>query len=109
MTPDFPPPFDNIWVRFIIGFILGSIFGSFFTALAYRVPRGLSMITPRSHCPSCKTTLGFRDLIPLFSWLTSAGKCRHCGISIGLRYFSIELSFSLCGGLLVAFLPFLFT
>ncbi len=63
--------------------------------LAYRLPRGMSIIAPRSHCPQCKTTLGVLDLIPVFSWLAFKGRCRHCGVKISSRYIMIELAVSL--------------
>lgn len=89
------PLFDNILFRALVGFVLGGVFGSFGTMLAYRLPRRLSIIQPRSHCPSCQTVLTPRDLIPLFSWLLSRGKCRHCGAVIGKQYFYIELACSI--------------
>ncbi len=72
---------------------LGLIFGSFATALSYRLPRDISMVTRvHSQCPSCRHNLGLPDLIPLFSWLFLKGKCRHCGARIGVRYPLIELA-----------------
>jgi len=79
------------FARALIGFVAGLIFGSFITALSYRLPRGQSMIKPRSSCPSCNTVLGVRDLVPVFSWIFSGGKCRYCGTLIGRRYLLIEL------------------
>jgi prepilin signal peptidase PulO-like enzyme (type II secretory pathway) len=104
---DLPPPFDAVWFRFLAGFIVGSAIGSFATMLAYRVPRGISIITPRSHCPTCKSTLGARDLVPLLSWLTSGGHCRHCNAKIGNQYLWIELTISVLFGLLAVALGFI--
>ena len=65
----------------------GLCLGSFATALMYRIPRGIpwvinckdsSDVAARSACPHCHAKLGFLDLVPLFSWLCSCGKCRHC-------------------------------
>ena len=97
---DLPPPFDNSWFRFALGFIVGSALGSFTTMLAYRLPRGLSIVTPRSHCPSCKTTLRVRDLVPVLSWISTGGKCRYCHAKIGARYVWIELAFSVACGVM---------
>lgn len=72
--------------------IMGLIFGSFATALSHRLPRSESIATAHSRCPSCKTALGVRDLLPVFSWLMSAGKCRHCGVAVSWRYPAIELA-----------------
>jgi leader peptidase (prepilin peptidase)/N-methyltransferase len=100
MASDIPPPFDAAWFRFILGFIIGAALGSFGTMLAYRIPRHISIITPRSHCPTCNATLGARDLVPILSWVTSGGKCRHCHADIGAQYLWIELACSLSGGLM---------
>lgn len=92
---EIPPPLDTAWFRFVLGFILGMIMGSFSTMLAYRLPRRLSIVFPRSHCPSCKTTLDLFDLIPIFSWLAAKGHCRHCHAKIGAQYLVIEIAVSL--------------
>ncbi len=72
---------------------LGLCLGSFATALAWRVPRGISIVAKkRSACPTCNHDLGVRDLVPLFSWLLQKGRCRYCQAVIGLRYPLIELA-----------------
>lgn len=83
--------------RIAFGAVMGGIFGSFATMLAYRVPRRLSIITPRSHCPQCKTPLGAGDLVPVFSYLFSGGRCRHCKEKISFHYLVLELVFVLLG------------
>ena len=70
--------------------LLGLVFGSFVTALSYRLPRGISISKGRSACPSCKTPLAVRDLIPLASWLANRGACRVCGAKVSWRYPAIE-------------------
>jgi leader peptidase (prepilin peptidase)/N-methyltransferase len=78
--------FDIVFVVFI-----GLVLGSFATALCYRLPRDLSMITrTRSACPACDHKLGARDLVPLFSWVFLKGKCRYCQARIGAQYPLIE-------------------
>lgn len=100
---DLPPPFDSIIFRAIIGAIIGASLGSFGTMLAYRVPRRLSIVTPRSHCPSCNITLTTRDLFPLLSWLFLRGECRHCHAKIGNQYLWIEVACTLiCAFIAVA-------
>lgn len=69
----------------------GLVMGSAVTAIAYRIPRGISWVYGRSGCPSCGATLGTRDLFPLFSWVASGGRCRHCRAPIGVRYPLTEL------------------
>lgn len=69
----------------------GLVMGSAVTALAWRVPRGVSWIHGRSACPSCGTTLQVRDLVPVLSWASTLGRCRHCGTRISFRYPLTEL------------------
>lgn len=78
--------------------LFGLILGSAVTALAYRVPRGLSWVRGRSACPSCGHVLESRDLVPLLSWLLARGRCRHCGVAVSFRYPLTEI---LCAAWLV--------
>jgi leader peptidase (prepilin peptidase)/N-methyltransferase len=78
MTPDLP--------LLIVVAVFGLVMGSAVTALAHRVPRDRSWVRGRSACPSCDARLGPLDLVPLFSFLASRGRCRHCGARIGWRY-----------------------
>ena len=77
--------------------IAGLCLGSFATALIYRVPKGISWIredsrSARSRCPDCGHVLGLKDLIPVFSWVFSRGKCRHCGHPVAAFYPLVELA-----------------
>jgi len=75
-----------------IGVVLfGLIFGSFLNVCIYRMPRGLSVTTPRSACPECKQLIAFYDNVPVLSWLILGGRCRHCKTPISARYLVIEL------------------
>ncbi|MFB9325205.1 prepilin peptidase [Paenibacillus aurantiacus] len=67
-------------------FIVGLVCGSFFNVVGLRVPAKQSVIRPPSHCTSCKTQLGSRDLIPVFSWLLARRQCRHCGTKVSFVY-----------------------
>jgi len=58
------------------------------------------VVTPRSFCPNCKTTLRWYELAPILSYLFLWGKCRSCGARISVRYPIIEL---ICGGAFVFF------
>lgn len=94
--------FNILWFKVITGTTIGLVLGSFATMLAYRLPRGISIISPPSHCPHCKARLTPRDLIPVFSWLINKGNCRHCGHKIGTRYLMIEIIITLvCVGIFV--------
>ncbi len=83
----------------VVAAILGLIFGSFATVVAYRVPRGESIVTGRSHCPSCGTQIAWFENIPLFGYLVLRGKCRHCRARISPRYPLIEAA---CAALFAA-------
>lgn len=71
-------------------FCVGAAVGSFLNVVIYRLPRGMSLIHPRSHCPSCGTRLSPWDLIPILSWLILQGRCRYCGHRISARYAFVE-------------------
>ena len=72
-------------------FLFGLAFGSFLNVCIYRLPRGLSVVTPRSACPQCKQPIAFYDNIPILSWLILGGRCRRCKTRISPRYLLIEL------------------
>lgn len=66
--------------------LLGLILGSFYNVVALRVPAGESISHPPSHCTGCGTRLKAKDLVPVFSWLASRGRCRHCGAKVSVLY-----------------------
>ena len=72
-------------------FVIGASIGSFLNVVVYRLPAGLSLVLPGSHCPKCKTPLAARDNIPIFGWLMLRGRCRYCGVKISPRYPAVEL------------------
>ncbi len=76
-------------------FILGLVFGSFLNVCIYRLPRGLSVVKPRSACPHCGQPIAAYDNIPLLSWLLLGGRCRHCRARITPRYLFVELAVGL--------------
>ncbi len=78
-------------VFLLIIFLYGSIFGSFLNVVIDRLPRDEKFFKDRSYCESCKKTLRWYDLIPLFSFLFLRGKCRYCKKPIPPRLFLIEL------------------
>lgn len=81
---------DIIFVIF-----MGLIFGSFMNVLIYRLPRGISIITPRSYCPLCQSKINMFDNIPLISFIMLKGKCRNCGGRISLRYPIVEVTYTI--------------
>ncbi len=74
-----------------IFFLFGLILGSFLNVCIYRMPRELSVVSPRSACPSCGTPISAFDNIPVLSWIILGGKCRICKAPISPRYAIVEL------------------
>jgi leader peptidase (prepilin peptidase) / N-methyltransferase len=72
-------------------FTLGCITGSFLNVCIHRLPLGMSIVTPSSHCPHCKYSIPFYLNIPLVTWLALRGRCKNCGAPISPRYFIVEL------------------
>jgi leader peptidase (prepilin peptidase)/N-methyltransferase len=66
--------------------LLGLSLGSFINACAYRIPRGISVVSPRSFCPGCQTTLRWHEIIPVVSFLVERARCRNCSSRISLIY-----------------------
>ncbi|USN98762.1 MAG: prepilin peptidase [Phycisphaeraceae bacterium] len=71
-------------------FALGACMGSLINVLVYRIPKGLSVVTPPSRCPSCDTRLTWRENIPILGWLLLRGKCRFCKAKISPEYPIVE-------------------
>jgi leader peptidase (prepilin peptidase)/N-methyltransferase len=79
----------------LIVFLAGLAAGSFATAVAHRVPRGISVAGPRSRCPACGAQIAAYDNVPVFSWLMLRGRARCCGARISPRYPLTELAVGL--------------
>lgn len=92
MDPNLIPPLP----RAAFAALLGLIMGSFLNCLAWRLVRGESVLTGRSHCDACGHVLGPGDLVPVVSWLLLRGRCRYCGGPVSPRCPISEL---LCGAL----------
>ncbi|MBI5213462.1 MAG: prepilin peptidase [Nitrospirae bacterium] len=75
----------------LIIFIFGLIVGSFLNVCIYRLPRGKSIVSPPSSCPSCNEPIRPWDNIPVLSYIFLEGKCRKCGERISIRYPAVEL------------------
>jgi leader peptidase (prepilin peptidase)/N-methyltransferase len=84
-----------------IGFLGGAVTGSFLSVVAHRVPRGESIVGPRSRCASCEAQIAAYDNIPIFSWILLRGRCRYCGERISARYPLIEIGTGLLFALTV--------
>jgi leader peptidase (prepilin peptidase) / N-methyltransferase len=71
--------------------LLGAIVGSFLNVVIWRLPRGESLVSPGSRCPSCGAPVAPYDNVPLLSWLLLRGRCRRCGARISPRYPLVEV------------------
>jgi leader peptidase (prepilin peptidase) / N-methyltransferase len=73
--------------------VVGLFVGSFLNVAIHRFPlEGESISHPRrSRCPSCRTTLTWKENIPLLSWVLQLGRCRTCGWRIPWRYPLVEV------------------
>jgi leader peptidase (prepilin peptidase) / N-methyltransferase len=74
----------------VLASLFGLFVGSFLNVVIYRVPKGESVVRPRSRCPGCGTQLAEYDNIPVLSWLLLRGRCRTCHASISVRYPVVE-------------------
>jgi leader peptidase (prepilin peptidase)/N-methyltransferase len=95
-------------VEIIIAATLGLFIGSFLNVVIYRLPLSIDtnatidLINPkRSFCPVCKQKLSALELVPIFSYLTQKGKCKHCGTTISWQYPLIETMTALISALIV--------
>jgi leader peptidase (prepilin peptidase) / N-methyltransferase len=71
-------------------FVYGILLGSFYNVVGLRIPKNISIVTPRSACPRCNHTLTAAELIPVVSFLLQKGKCRNCGSKISPLYPFVE-------------------
>lgn len=79
-----------LWLGFV-----GACIGSFLNVVAYRMPRGLSVVWKPSHCPKCGHDIRPRDNLPVLGWLLLRGRCRDCGEPISPRYAIVEAAMGL--------------
>lgn len=85
--------------------ILAPFVGSFLGVVARRVPRGESIVRPRSHCEACGHVLRARELVPVASFLVLRGRAACCGAPIAASHLAIELFAVLVPAILLAVAP----
>jgi leader peptidase (prepilin peptidase)/N-methyltransferase len=79
------------WFVWLVAFAWGAAWGSFFNVAIYRWPRGMSVVTPPSHCPRCGKPIVPWTNIPILGWLLLRGRAACCGTAISVRYPLVEL------------------
>jgi leader peptidase (prepilin peptidase) / N-methyltransferase len=94
VTGDLPRP---LLVAFAL--VLGAVLGSFLNVVIARVPKGLSIVSPRSRCPACGAPIGWQDNVPVLSWVLLGGRCRACRARISLRYPAVEIAIAVAAWL----------
>jgi leader peptidase (prepilin peptidase)/N-methyltransferase len=89
---------DPVWLPLllspgakVLAFVWGALWGSFTNVVIHRVPRGLSVVRPRSRCGGCGAEVRAIDNIPIISWLLLGGRCRACRAPFSARYLVVEI------------------
>jgi leader peptidase (prepilin peptidase)/N-methyltransferase len=88
------------WYQLGVSFALGLCVGSFLNVVVHRLPRGESIVRPRSRCPACGWSLPAWANIPLLSYAGLRGRCANCRGRISPRYPLVELATGLLFGAL---------
>ena len=101
MAPDIPD-----WLGALIAFVFGASVGSFVNVVAYRLPREISIATPRSFCPACNRPIPWWANIPILAYLGLRGRCIMCGAPISSRHFLAEIALAVTAAYLYLSFPF---
>jgi leader peptidase (prepilin peptidase) / N-methyltransferase len=80
------------WFAIAVAAAYGLVFGSFLNVVVHRLPRGMSLVRPGSHCPACGAPVRWFDNVPVVSYLLLGGHCRACRATISPRYPLVELA-----------------
>jgi leader peptidase (prepilin peptidase)/N-methyltransferase len=84
-----------LWMYYLPGlafaFCFGACVGSFLNVVAYRLPAGISIISPPSRCPTCGAKLSWKENFPILGWLALRGQCKHCRVRISPQYMFVEV------------------
>jgi len=74
----------------IIPFVFGAVVGSFLNVCIYRIPKGLSIVSPPSSCPNCGSRIPFYLNVPILAYLVLRGRCSKCSEPFSARYPIVE-------------------
>lgn len=78
--------------------LVALLLGSFINLAADRLPRGESVVRPRSRCRACGRVLNAVDLLPVLGYAIRGGRCASCRTPIGVDAPMVEAT---CGGLMI--------
>ena len=81
---------DIVNILAFFSFWLGACVASFLNVVAWRLPRGESIVSPPSHCPRCNAPIRWWQNVPIVSWLALRGRCAKCHEPISPRYIVVE-------------------
>jgi len=84
------PPLDDPAALVPLALTFGLVIGSFLNVCIHRLPRGQSVVSPRSSCPGCRQMLTWHDNVPLLSYVWLGAHCRRCTRPISWRYPLVE-------------------
>ena len=90
--------FTLIGIIFML--VIGPAVGNYACSVVYRLPRGKTPFERHPYCGHCNADLKPIDLFPIWSWLSTSGKCRYCGGVIPGIYTVIEV---VCGIAFIAY------
>lgn len=93
---------------YLIIVLFGLVIGSFLNVCIYRIPRGESVVFPRSHCPKCGHKIPWHENVPVLSFILLGGKCSRCKQGISSVYPVVEIITALIAVLLYKFFGFSF-
>jgi leader peptidase (prepilin peptidase)/N-methyltransferase len=82
------------WI-YLPAMVFGSCIGSFINVVIHRLPRGESVVSPPSSCPSCGHQIRPWENVPVLGWIILRGRCSACNIHISARYPLIEMTVGL--------------
>src|SRR5512132_3799882 len=80
-----------VFIAVSAAILVGACIGSFLNVVIYRLPRGESIVSPRSRCPGCGRPIRAWENIPIIGFIALGGKCAGCGGAISWRYPAVEL------------------
>jgi leader peptidase (prepilin peptidase) / N-methyltransferase len=86
---DVPMP-EAAWFIVVWLIVVGAAVGSFLNVVVYRLPMGISLVHPPSHCPKCGKHIPWYDNVPVLGWIVLRGRCRQCHNPISMRYPLVE-------------------
>lgn len=83
-----------LWYWLIVFFVFGACVGSFYNVIVYRMPRGISLVNPPSHCPLCGKRIPIYLNLPVIGWFILRGKTACCHKPLNIIY---PIGEALCG------------